>query len=68
MSFFLTMSLSSSRPHVRLTNDACMGGANQVWDASSEDHSSQDLAADKRAAIERRLREQDEEEDDAFTK
>ncbi|CAM9176318.1 unnamed protein product [Ectocarpus sp. 6 AP-2014] len=40
----------------------------QVWDPSSEDHSSQDLAADKRAAIERRLREEDEEEDDAFTK
>ncbi|CAM9795797.1 unnamed protein product, partial [Scytosiphon promiscuus] len=27
----------------------------QVWDPSGEDHSSQDLAADKRAAIERRL-------------
>ncbi|CAM9308429.1 unnamed protein product [Ectocarpus fasciculatus] len=40
----------------------------QVWDPSSEDHSSQDLAADKRAAIERRLREEDEEQDDAFTK
>lgn len=40
----------------------------QVWDPSGEDHSSQDLAADKRAAIERRLREEDEEQDDAITK
>lgn len=40
----------------------------QVWDPSGEDHSSQDLAADKRAAIERRLQEEDEEQDDAVTK
>ncbi|CAM9106959.1 unnamed protein product, partial [Discosporangium mesarthrocarpum] len=31
----------------------------QVWDRMGEDHSSQDLAADKRAAIERRLLEED---------
>lgn len=36
----------------------------KVWDPSGEDHSSQDLAADKRAAIERRLREEDEEQDE----
>ncbi|CAN0069581.1 unnamed protein product [Laminaria digitata] len=36
----------------------------QVWDRSGEDHSSQDLAADKRAAIERRLNEEDEDDQD----
>lgn len=34
----------------------------QVWDLSGEDHSAQDLAADKRAAIERRQRREEEEE------
>lgn len=32
----------------------------KVWNLAGEDHSSQDLAADKRAAIEQRLLEQDE--------
>lgn len=40
----------------------------QVWDISGEDHSSQDLAMDKRAAIERRLREEDEAQGDEITK
>lgn len=40
----------------------------QVWDISGEDHSSQDLAMDKRAAIERRLTKEDETQDDAITK
>eukprot|EP00903_Cladosiphon_okamuranus_P012290 g11524.t2 len=40
----------------------------QVWDRPGEDHSSQDLAADKRAAITRRLLQADEAQDDEITK
>lgn len=47
---------------------SCATVAVQVWDISGEDHSSQDLAMDKRAAIERRLREEDEAQGDEITK
>lgn len=35
-----------------------------MWDLSGEDHSAQDLAVDKRAAIERQRRREDEEEEE----
>lgn len=44
--------------------NALINGQIKVWDLVGEDHSSQDLAADKRAAIQRRLREEDEANDD----
>lgn len=50
------------------TTVSCATVAVQVWDISGEDHSSQDLAMDKRAAIERRLREEDEAHGDEITK
>lgn len=40
----------------------------KVWDLSGEDHSAQDLAADKRAAIERRLRDEDETDEERDAK
>ncbi|CAM9155222.1 unnamed protein product, partial [Choristocarpus tenellus] len=40
----------------------------QVWDLMGENHSAQDLAADKRAAIERRLLDEDGKETQSITK
>lgn len=66
-SFILSgLSVFSSCPHVppECIQYPCAAQRYKVWDISGEDHSAQDLAADKRATIERRLREEDEAADE----